>query len=90
MCEINETAPASPAALNAHSTQLTLVAERLLRRPDRFKRLDKKYLDVVDGRRRLELMLIMSNLTLERGKVAAFSASVLRRIIEGWKAEDYE
>ena len=35
-------------------------------------------------------MLVMSNLTQERGEVAAFSASGLRRIIEGWKAEDYE
>ena len=32
----------------------------------------------------------MSNLTQERGEVAASSASVLRRIIEGWKAQDYE
>ena len=35
-------------------------------------------------------MLEMTNLTQERGDVAAFSACVLRRIIEGWKAEDYE
>ena len=40
--------------------------------------------------RRLQLMLEMTNLTQERGEVAAFSASGLRRIIEGWKAEDYE
>ena len=32
----------------------------------------------------------MSNLTQERGEVAAFSASMLRRIIEGWKTADYE
>ena len=32
----------------------------------------------------------MSNLTQEKGEVAAFSAFVLRRILEGWKAEDYE
>ena len=42
MSESNETAPASPAALNAPLTELTLVAERLLRRPDRFERLYKK------------------------------------------------
>ena len=35
-------------------------------------------------------MLEMSNLTQERGEVVAFSASVLRRIIEGWKTADYE
>ena len=35
-------------------------------------------------------MLEMSNLTQESREVAAFSASVLKRIIEGWKAEDYE
>ena len=90
MSEINETAPASPAALNAPSTELPLFAERLLMRPDRFESLYKNHLDVLDGPRRLELMLEMSNLTQERGEVAAFSASVLRRIIEGWKPEDYE
>ena len=45
MSEIKETAPASPAALNAPSAELTLVAERLLRRPDRFESLFKKHLD---------------------------------------------
>ena len=40
--------------------------------------------------RRLQLMLEISNLTQARGEVAAFLASGLRRIIEGWKAEDYE
>ena len=90
MCEINETAPASPAPPNAPSTKLTLVAERLLRRPDRFERLYKKHLDALNGPRRLELMLEISNLTQERGEVAGFSASVRRKIIEGWKAEDYE
>ena len=63
MSEINETAPASPAALNAPSTKLTLVAVRLLRRPDRFERLYKTHLDALDGPRRLELMLEISNLT---------------------------
>ena len=59
MSEINESAPASPAALaNAPSTELTLVAERLLRRPDRFERLCKKHLDALDaGRLRLSLPL---------------------------------
>ena len=32
----------------------------------------------------------MSNLTQEREEVAAFSASVVRRIIKGWKVEDYK
>ena len=90
MSEINETAPASPAGLNARSTELTLVAQRLLRWPDPFERLYKKHLDVRDGPRRLEIMLEMSNLTQKKGEVAAFSAFVLRRILEGWKAEDYE
>ena len=45
---------------------------------------------MLDGPRRLELMLEMSNLTKERGEVAAFLASVLRRITECWKVEDYE
>ena len=83
MSEINETAPALPATLNAPATELTLVAERLPRRPDRFERLYKKHLDPLDGPRRLELMLEMSNLTQEREEVAAFSASVVSRIIEG-------
>ena len=39
-----------------------------------------------DRPRLLGIMLEMSNLT----QVAAFSACVLRKIIEGWKAEDYE
>ena len=90
MSEIDEGAPASPAALSPPSTELTLVAKRLLRRADRFKRLHKKHLDALDGPQRLELMLEMSNLTQERREVAAFSASVLKRIIEGWKAEHYE
>ena len=90
MFEINETAPASPAALNAPSTELTLVAERLLKRPHRFQRLYKKHLDALYGPRRIDLMLEMSNLTQGRGEVAGFSASVLRRIIEGSKTEDYE
>ena len=90
MSTINETEPASPATLNAPSTELTSVAERLLRRPDRFERLYRKHLDALDGLRRRELMLEMSNLTQERGEVAPISASVLRRIIECWKAEDYE
>ena len=63
MSEINETAPALPAALNAPSTELILVAERLLTRPDRFESVYKKHLDALDGLRRLELMLKMSNLT---------------------------
>ena len=83
MSEINATAPASPAALNAPSTELRLIAERLLRGPDCFERLYNKHLDALDGPRRLVLMLKMSNLTQERGEVAAFSAPVLRRIIEG-------
>ena len=90
MSKINETAPASPGALNAPSTELTLVAKRLLTRPNRFERLYKKHLGALYGPRRLELMLDMSNLTQKRGKVIAFSASVLRMIIEGWKPEDYE
>ena len=59
MSEINETAPASPAALNAPLTELTLVEERLLRRLDRLERLYKKHLNALDGPRRLELMLEM-------------------------------
>ena len=49
MFEINETAAASLAALNEPWTELTLVAERLLKRPNRFERLYKKHLDVLDG-----------------------------------------
>ena len=90
MSKINETAPASAAALNAPTTELTLVAERLLRRPGRFERLYNKHLDTLDGPQRLELVLEMSNLTQEMGKLAAFSASVLRGIMEGWKAENYQ
>ena len=83
MSEINETAPASPAAVNAPSTELTLITERLLRRPHSFKRLYKKHLATLDGPRRLELMLTLPNLTQETGEVAAFLASVLRSIVEG-------
>ena len=83
MSENHEAAPASPAALNAPSTELTLVAERLLRIPDHLERLYKKHLDALDRHQRLELLLEMLNLTQERGEVAAFSASLLRRTIEG-------
>ena len=62
----------------------------MLKRPDPFEGLYKKHLDALDGPQRLEIMLKMSNLTPERRDVAAFSASVLRRIIEGWQAENYE
>ena len=90
MSEINKTAPTLPADPNAPLTELTLVAERLLRWPDRFERVYQKYLDALDGPQRPELMLNMSNLTPERGKVAAFLPSLLRKIIEGWEAEDYK
>ena len=90
MAEINATAPASLAALNATSSELILVAERLLMGPHCFERLPKKHLDTLGGPQRLDLMLKISNLTQERREVAAFSASLLRMIIEGWKAEDYQ
>ena len=90
MSESNETAPASPAALNAPLTEITLVTERLLRWPDRFERPYEKFLEALDGPYHLQLMLEISNLTQERGEVAAFSSSMLRRIMENWKAEDYE
>ena len=83
MSEINGTVPASPAALNTPSTELRLVTERLLRRPDRFERLYKKHVGALDGPRSLKLKLEMSNLTQDRAEVLAFSASMLRRIIEG-------
>ena len=90
MSEINETAPASPAAVNAPSTELTLITQRLLRRPHGFERLYKKHLATLDGPWRLELMVKLPNLTQETGEIAAFLASVLRWIMEGWRAEDYE
>ena len=49
MSEINETAPASPTAVNAPSTELTLITQRLLRRPHGFERLYKKHLATLDG-----------------------------------------
>ena len=49
MSESHETAPASQATLTAPSTELILVAEELLRRPNRFERLYKKHLEALDG-----------------------------------------
>ena len=90
MSEINEIAPASPHTCNTPSTEHTLVAGRLLRRPDHFERFDQKHLARRDGPWRLELVLEISNRSQKRGYVAAFSASVLRKIIEDWKAGDFE
>ena len=69
MSEIKETAPALPAALNPPSTKLTLVAERLLMRPNHLERLYTKHLDALDEPQSLEPMLEMSILTQERGKL---------------------
>ena len=84
---------ASPATLTdttvSTSTKLVLVAERLLRRPDCLEKLCK-HLYTPDGPQSLELMIEMPQLTQERGKAAAYSASVLKKIIEGWIDKDFE
>ena len=60
--------PASPAPSTSESalsvpTELTLVAERRLRRPDRLELLCKKHLKALDGPRRLDLIVELAERT---------------------------
>ena len=71
-------------------TELTLVAERLLRRPDSLERLCRKHLKSLEGPKRLELVVEMSERAQERGEVAAFSANVLKKIVQGWTDKELE
>ena len=72
------------------SKELTLIAGRLLRKPDRLEKLCRKHLMALEGPDRLELMIELSEQTQERGEVAASCASVLRRIAEKWTDKDLE
>ena len=84
-----EPVPASPSlSVTPLCTEFTLVAERLLRRPDKLERLCKKDLKSLEGPKRLELMAEISERTQERGEVAAFSAKVLRKMVENWIDKD--
>ena len=76
--------PASPfpSALSL-ATDLSLTAERLLRRPDRLERLCKKHLKSLEGNLRADLIVELSERTLDWGESAAFSAGVIKRIVEG-------
>ena len=86
-----ESVPASSYLLvTPLCTKLTLVAERLLRRPDRLERLYKQYLKSLEGPECLELMAEIYEPTQERGKVAACSAKVLIKIVENWTDKDLE
>ena len=83
--------PTSPSESTASpSKELTLVAGRLLRKPDRLEKLCRKQLMALEGPDRLELMIELSEQTQERGEVAASCASVLRRIAERWTDKDLE
>ena len=75
--------PTSPFESTApFSQELTLVAGRLLRKPNRLEKLCRKQLMALEGPDRLELMIELYKQTQERGEVAASCASVLRRIAE--------
>ena len=76
--------PPSESAIAPLRTELSLVTERLLRRPDILGRLVKKHLKTLNGPQRLELVAEVLERTQERGGVATYSARVIRRIVEGW------
>ena len=67
-------APPSVSAIAPLCTEMSLVAERLLRRPDTLGMLVKKHLKTLNGPQRLELVAEVSKRTQERGEVAAYSA----------------
>ena len=83
-------APPSESAIAPLRTELSLVAERLLRRSDTLERLIKKHLKTLNGPQRLKLVAEVSERTQERGEVAACSARVIRRIVEGWTDKELE
>ena len=64
--------PASPSesAVAPLSTELTLVAEQLLRRPNALERLVKKHLKSLSGPQRLELVTEVSERTQGKGKAS--------------------
>ena len=78
--------PPSPSALSL-STDLSLTAERLLRRPDRLERLYKKHLKSLEGNLCADLIVELSERTLDRG---AFSAGVIKRIVEGLTTKELQ
>ena len=73
----------SESAIAPLRTALSLVAERVLMRPHIVERLIKKHLRTPNGPYHLELVAEVSQWTQERGEVAACSARVMRRIVEG-------
>ena len=83
-------APPPESAIAPLHTELSLVAERLLRRPDTLERLVKKHLKTLNVPQRLELVAEVSEWTQERGEVAACSARVIRRIVQGWTDKELE
>ena len=83
-------APPSESAIVPLRTELSLVPDRLLRRPNALERLIKKHRKTLSRPQRLELMTEVSEMTQERGKVAACSARVIKRIVEGWTDKELE
>ena len=83
-------APPSKSAIAPLCTELSVVADQLLRRPDALERLIKKHLMTLSGPQRLELMAEVSERTEERGEVAACSARVIKNIVEGWTDKELE
>ena len=85
---LSPTSP-SPSALIL-ATDLSLTAERLLRRPDCLERLCKKHLKSLEGNLHADLIVELSERTLDRGESAAFSASVIKRIVEGLTTKELQ
>ena len=83
-------APPSKPAIVPLRTELSLVADWLLRRPDVLERLVKKHLKTLNGPQALELIADISERIQERGEVAARSARVIKRIVEGWTDKELE
>ena len=77
-------APPSESAIVPLCRELSLVADRLLRRPDALERLIKKHSKTLRGPQRLGLMAEVSERTQETGDVATCSLGVIKRIVEGW------
>ena len=85
---LSPTSP-SPSALSL-ATDLSLTTERLLMRPDRLERLCKKHLKSLKGNLRADLIVELLEWTLDRGESAAFSAGIIKRIVEGLTTKEVQ
>src|SRR6266576_3372868 len=75
--------------IDAAPTDIIRMAERLLSKPDRLEERCREELEELDGPERWELCREAVRLTLRQGERTAYSASVLKSIIDGWTDAEY-